>query len=222
MKISRTNKAFTLIELLVVIAIIAILASLAIPAVTGAIVKAQLNQAVSNARQVYLSGYQMAVDNNTTGDPSLGWPGDLVNRTGTGKIQSESDYVTRMITYDYLKAGDVAKIFTAPGITPWDGQGTFSADKNSGFKIYKVTEQDSSTTVFAVTKNYTYNTAFQTSDATKVPFGDKGFVVFHKGGDGVALKKQQATQLTAVGLLPGQTDINAAPSGDGGQDLPMQ
>src|SRR5438067_2504279 len=221
MKTPRTNKAFTLIELLVVIAIIAILASLAIPAVTGAIVKAQLNQAVSNARQIYLSAYQMAIDNNTTGDQNLGWPGDLFNRTGTAKVDSATAFVNRLLTYDYLKAGDVVKIFTAPGITPWSGGNQpFDAATNSAFKIYKVTEQDAATTVLLCTKNYTYNTAFTASDSAKVPFGDKGFVVFHKGGDGVSLKKQQATALTQVGLLPGQTDITAAPSGDNSQNLP--
>jgi prepilin-type N-terminal cleavage/methylation domain-containing protein len=224
MKTPRTNKAFTLIELLVVIAIIAILASLAIPAVTGAIVKAQLGQAVSNARQIYLSGYQMAIDNSTTSDQNLGWPGDLVARSGTGKITNLGDYVKRMMDYDYLKEGDVAKIFNAPGVTPWGGtsQGVFDGATNSAFKVYKVTEQDSASTVLLCTKNYTYNTAFTTADASKVPFGDKGFVVFHKGGDGVALKKQQATQITAVGLLPGQTDPASAPSGDSSMDLPMK
>lgn len=205
MKTPRPTQAFTLIELLVVIAIIAILASLAIPAVTGALVKGQLTQTLNNARQVYLAGFQMATDGTTTGDQKLGWPGDLAdpNRTD-GKANNISDYVTRMIEYDYLKAGDVIKVFSAPGVPPWNGQGTF-ANTNSPFKIFLTKESDNASTLFLETANYTYNTM---PVATATPYGDKGFVVFRKGGDGSILKKQQATQLTTVGLVPGQADYS--------------
>ena len=51
------TKGFTLIELLVVIAIIGILAAALIPAVTGALVKANLNSQMSNGRQIYISAF---------------------------------------------------------------------------------------------------------------------------------------------------------------------
>jgi|SRR5665213_619776 len=61
MKIIR---AFTLIELLVVIAIIAILAALLLSALTGAKLRAQQIQCASNVRQLSLSVFMYANDNN--------------------------------------------------------------------------------------------------------------------------------------------------------------
>jgi prepilin-type N-terminal cleavage/methylation domain-containing protein len=223
MKKNKSILAFTLIELLVVISIIAILAALAIPAITGALVKGQMTQALSNAKQVHLATFSMVSDNASTGDSMLGWPGDLSGSGGT--ITSVGDFVNRLVSYDYLKPGDL-KVFSAAGVTTYPGgtltgSGTaatlnpaFKGDTNCAFKIFKTTQQDSSSVLFLATKNYTYNTAFTDSDSTKIPFGDKGFVIFHKGGDGAVFKKQQATSPNLVGLLPGQTDTSAAPQGD--------
>jgi len=216
MKTPRPTNAFTLIELLVVIAIIAILASLAIPAVTGAMVKGQMTQTLNNERQVFLAASQMAIDAVSTGDQNLGWPGDLAktDRT-TGKITNVSDYVTRIISYDYLKPGDVTKVFSAPGVTPWSGTVSSGSgasltpaftNANNPFKIYKVTEQDGSDILFLASKNFTYGSEL---DPKGVPYGDKGFIIFHKGGDGAILKKQQYNSTATLGPLPGGT--NASP-----------
>ena len=68
----------------------------------------------------------------------------------------------------------------------------------------------SSNTIFSVTSNYAYNAPL---DATKVPYGDKGFVVIRKGGDAGVYRKNEATQsgwnndlnkfAAAIGRLPG-------------------
>ena len=223
MKTPRNKSAFTLIELLVVIAIIAILASLAIPAVTGAMVKGQMTQSLNNERQIYLAASQMAIDNTSTGDPNLGWPGNLADQTThpTNAITSVNDYVARMVSYDYLKPGDVTKVFSAPGVTPWvgtlAGSGSTAAlsptfdDKYCAFKVYKVMDNDGSDVLFLATRNFTYvgtqgtggtQTGGGNLDSAKSPFGDKGFVVFHKGGDGAILRKQQVNQGSAIGTLP--------------------
>ena len=70
----KTSAAFTLIEMLVVIAIIATIAAFALPAITGAMTRGQLTQAVSNARQIHLSAFAMATDGTQTGDAKYGWP----------------------------------------------------------------------------------------------------------------------------------------------------
>ena len=115
-------------------------------------------------------------------------------------------------------------MFATAGITPWTGtytapadansKGTlapaFDAEKNCAFKIYKVTDKDGGNTLFMATKNFTYTSnSTQAIDTTKTPFGDKGFVVFHKGGDGTFYKRQQATAKTILGTLPGKTDTNS-------------
>ena len=47
--------------------------------------------------------------------------------------------------------------------------------------------------------------------AAAQPFGDKGFVVIHKGGDGAAFKKQQATSKTLLGRMPDDTGASSTP-----------
>lgn len=208
MKTPRSHNAFTLIELLVVIAIIAILASLAIPAVTGAMVKGQLVQTTNNGKQIALAASGLAFDGVATGDPNLGWPGDLAEATGQGveQVNNLSNYVTRLIDYDKLQKGDVAKIFSAPGVPQWNGQGEFSSN-NSAFKIYKVKENDPGSTLLVATKNYRYNNNLDNPEAK--PYGNKGFVVVRKGGDGTAYTRQQGRLLMQIGTLPGNPDPNS-------------
>jgi hypothetical protein len=55
-----------------------------------------------------------------------------------------------------------------------------------GLKVYEIRDADSANAIFAVSANYTYNTALP---ATTSPFGDKGFVVMRKGGDALSLER---------------------------------
>jgi prepilin-type N-terminal cleavage/methylation domain-containing protein len=209
MKKILSSLAFTLIELLVVISIIAILASLAIPAITSALVQGQLTQTLSNAKQIHLATFNMSNDSLTTGDQTIGWPGDL---SGTNAIQTTRQFVQLLVNGDYLKAGDL-KIFAAQGIQPFVPAVTggtdvtnFSGANNNAFKIFYVTSQSDSGTIFLETKNFTYGGAQPLSPGV-APYGDKGFVVFHKGGDGSKYKKGQATQTNLLGqLISGTAD----------------
>jgi len=202
MKKILSSLAFTLIELLVVISIIAILASLAIPALTSALVQAQLTQTVSNAKQIHLATFNMSNDSLTTGDQTIGWPGDL---SGTNAIQTTKQFVTLLVNGDYLKPGDL-KIFAAQGVQPFIPTTTgtdisnFNGATNNAYKIFYVTSQQDSSTIFLETKNFSYGNS-PALDPNAAPYGDKGFVVFHKGGDGTKYKKGQATQTNLLGQL---------------------
>ena len=146
---------------------------------------------VNNARQLYLAGYQMALDGTTNSDANLAWPGDYASGVTTLK-----DYVEKLVQNDYLKASDLPKILSAPGAVctaTSSGSGsstTVTLGGTSGLKVYLVTANDASNVIFAVTSNYTYDTAFAASPPS--PYGDKGFVVVRKGGDAAVLRKNNA------------------------------
>ena len=221
MKMKTAVPSFTLIELLVVIAIIAVLASFAVPALTSAMARGQMTGTVNNARQFYLASYQMALDGSTNSDSNLAWPGDYAS--GVASLQ---DYCTKLAQNDYLKVGDLSKLLSAPGAAcTATGSGdpvTITLTGTPGLKVYRVKDTDSTNTIFAVTTNYTYNTALTASTS---PFGDKGFVVMHKGGDGNILRKNNATVTNyssdatkfqaAIGKLAGDADGTASSSDTG-------
>jgi prepilin-type N-terminal cleavage/methylation domain-containing protein len=189
-KLTKPFTAFTLIELLVVIAIIAILAALAVPALTSALAKAQLTGTMNNERQVYLAQFSMANDGSATGDPKLGWPGDLNPVPNTYTV-----YTQNLVTSGYLKGGDLQKLFNAPScnlvvnVTPGTPDTVSFASGTSALKVYKIRDVDPSNTIFISTHNYVYNNAI---NGTDVPYGTRGFAVIHKGGDAAVLKSGQA------------------------------
>lgn len=206
--------AFTLIEMLVVIAIIAVLAAFAGPALFNALAKGQMTGTMNNTRQLLLAGQQMALDGSTNSDPTRAWPGDLSDTAdptaSPAPITTLQQYVTKLVQGDYLKPGDVQKLLSAPGATcTTTATGTLGG--KSALKVYKVRETDSSSTIFAVTANYTYDTAL---NATAAPYADKGFVVQRKGGDASLLQKnnavatagQETTFQSVVGKKPGEAD----------------
>lgn len=198
MKLIKKLKAFTLVELLVVISIIAILASLALPSITSAIAKAQMTSTLSNLRQIYTANFNAASDAITTGSTNFGWPGDLTN-----SVTSVQTYVDMLVNNDYLKAQDAAKLFAAQGIRPGTVSGTnvVLTLANCAFSIYKVSDSDASTTLFATTKNYTYGTVL----TTNLPFKDSGFIAFRRGGDGQIFKKTQYNETNLIGAQPAIT-----------------
>ncbi len=205
--------AFTLIELLVVISIIAILAG---PALTQALTRGQMTGTMNNARQLYLAGFQMATDGAANSNPAYSWPGD------DPAVTSLEAYCNKLVQNDYLKPGDIQKILNAPGATcnvttvPGPPTSVTLAGKNA-LKVYKVKEIDASNTIFSVSSNYAYNAPL---DATKVPYGDKGFVVMRRGGDAGVYRKNEATQsgwnndfnkfVSSIGRLPGDSTDDAA------------
>ena len=98
---------------------------------------------------------------------------------------------------------------------------TLMLSGKSALKVYKVKSTDTSTTIFAASSNYVYDTPLSSN---AVPFGDAGFVVVRKGGDARICKSRHATSAgydnnvlkfqDQVGMLPGTLGEHVAP-GDG-------
>ncbi len=185
--IKRSLQAFTLIELLVVISIIAILASLAVPAVSSALVRGQMTQTLNNARQLTLATQTMSIDTTTAGS-GVSWT------TGTNNAAlTVPTFTAELINGKYLTSQDLRKIFAAPGVIINDTNFTAA---NIAFAIMNTTEASPSDQPFVITKNWTAGTL----SPTAVPYGDKGFVVFRKGGDGgVYNRPTDVTNANVVG-----------------------
>jgi prepilin-type N-terminal cleavage/methylation domain-containing protein len=192
MKLIKRLTAFTLIELLVVISIIAILASLALPAITGALARGQMTQSVSNMKQLHLVAQQIALDGSTSGDTNLAWPGDLPTATWAAW--------SGIVTNGYMTVADLAKMCSAPPITASSNTVINStAGTTRAVIAYQVSETNDSAVVIFSSSNFTNQATPVAPVAAGKPFGNKGFVVFRKGGDGGVLQANQATNTNVVG-----------------------
>jgi len=190
----KRSFGFTLIELLVVISIIAILASLALPALTKSLVRGQMIQTLSNMKQLHLATQQMALDATTTGDTNLGWPGDIGG--------SWEAWATNLVGGSYMSTNDFKKMISAPGVVPTSenpGQ-----PGKSAVVLYAVGENSEGETVFLSSANFTNDAdGGKAPLATAKPYGNNGYIVYRKGGDGSILQSRQAgsTYTNIIGLF---------------------
>jgi prepilin-type N-terminal cleavage/methylation domain-containing protein len=184
-KAHRSLQAFTLIELLVVISIIAILASLAIPAVSNALVRGQMTQTLNNARQLHLATQTMSIDTTTAGD-GVSWT------YSNNQPLNVSGFSTALIEGKYLTGPDLRKIYAAPGVLVPDTN--FQAN-SIAFTIFQTQESSAADQPFVITKNWG---SIGQGLTTNAPYGDKGFIMFRKGGDGGVFSRPADAKSTNI------------------------
>jgi prepilin-type N-terminal cleavage/methylation domain-containing protein len=187
----RRNAAFTWVELLVCLAIAGILIALALPPTGGSgLTKGQMTQALSNLRQLHLATQTMVLDGETTKDTNLGWPGDT-GGTFTNWV--------RQLVPAYLSTNDFCKLLSAPGVIVPAGK-IPETMSGGAVRVYAVSTNSPDTTVFLTSANFTNTPAGGTPlDKNSKPYGDKGFVVFRKGGDGAILLARQVGATNIIG-----------------------
>jgi prepilin-type N-terminal cleavage/methylation domain-containing protein len=121
MRTRAHSNGLTLIELILAVFIVAVLVCLIILWQRRSRHEDGISSVLNNARQLYIAGFSMATDFNTTGDQHLGWPGDLAERK-KDPVLTVSQYIDRLIAYEYLKKVDMQKVMLAPGVTAWEYQ----------------------------------------------------------------------------------------------------
>jgi prepilin-type N-terminal cleavage/methylation domain-containing protein len=183
----RSLRGFTLIEILVVISIIAILASLAIPAISSALVRGQMTQTLNNARQLTIATQTMSMDTTTAGG------GTAWTMGSDGQVLTVDTFTQELMANKYLTVSDLRKIFAAQGVIVPTTSSNFTAE-NIAFSIMETQESSPSDQPFLITKNWEDGEL-----TTNAPYGDKGFIVFRKGGDGGTFSRaSDATNPAAV------------------------
>lgn len=185
MKPTRTISAFTLIELLVVISIIGILITIAVPNIGTALDKARMTETLANARSLQQATQMMTLDNQQVGE-GIQWT-SVVDSTGNESPVSLQNYFAALTNDGYMTQSELRKVLSAPGKTPTAG--AFSAG-NIAFSIFQVSDTSPSDQPFCVTANWSQGAGLSSQSQ---PYGNKGFVVYNKGGGGGVYKASQAS-----------------------------
>ena len=139
-------------------------------------------------KQLQMTCEQMALDGVTTGDESLGWPGTYATwGAWAGKVVPE-----------YLSTNDFCKILSVHGfIVP---PGKLPRMNETAVRLYAVTKDSPASAVLLTSANFT-NTPMggEPLNPSARPFGNKGFVVFRKGGDGSVYLPKQVGKTNLIG-----------------------
>ena len=133
---------------------------------------------------MHLASQTMALDGVTTGDATLGWPGDMSGVSWAG-------WATNLVP-NYLSQNDFSKLLSAAGFSRPNTTAPATKDPTA-VNAYAVAENSGGDTVFLSSANWSNGQAL--TPAGK-PYGDKGSSYFRKAGDGAIFSKAISTTRT--------------------------
>lgn len=176
-------------EQLVILLVLIVLAIAVTPLAHKYLVADHISQPLSNMKQLHLATRQMALDGITTGNTLYGWPGD------TGG--TFSNWTSNLISGGYLSKRDLCKLLSAPGvsISPNDDL----LQNHTAILLYTVRESTDGSGVFFTSANFINTPTGGILDPKAKSYGNKGFVVFRKGGDGATFQPHQVDQTNLIG-----------------------
>lgn len=171
--------------------IISVLTVLALPMIQRSLIRGCGSvQVLSNMKQLHLATQQMALDATTTSNSQIGWPGDIGG--------SFSNWTHQIVNGGYLGTNDLCKLLSGPGVVVRPDM--VPVKNTTAVRVYAATEDSVGSTVFLTSANFTNTpTGGLPPLANAKPYGDKGFAVFRKAGDGAILKAKQAGNTNLIG-----------------------
>jgi prepilin-type N-terminal cleavage/methylation domain-containing protein len=216
---ATNNKGFTLVELLVVIGILGILSAALYPAITTAMLKANMTAVGARGKDIFVAITSANVEREPLGLGNI-WPkttqesgvdtasGDI----GTKTFQNSSDFFYELydgpnvgtVNHDpYVKGFDYSKLAGA-GVAAKAGPGKLQAANNMWVIAGNVQDEFEDIIPVLVTRNLDCSslrkdlptiedTKLQWSTMYKSPFANKGFVMVRKGGGQFSNMSKYAT-----------------------------
>jgi hypothetical protein len=104
--------------------------------------------------------------------------------------------VTNLVP-SYLSTNDFSKLLSAAGL-PRPNTTAVNTKTPTAINVFPVGENNSGDTVFLASANWTNGTALTTAGK---PYGDKGFIVFRKAGDGAILVPKHYNNTNVIGVV---------------------
>lgn len=97
-----------------------------------------------------------------------------------------------------MSTNELRKMLSAPGVTVPPGK--TPTENTAALRVYAVREASHRNTVFLTSANFTNTpTGGNPPSSSAKPYGNKGFAVFRKGGDGSIFQARQAGKPDIIG-----------------------